>query len=261
LNRVAWNKFIYDKEVEVLVTQLQERIEALSDKKSASSGSSGGSSHRVKLVAVGDGAVGKTSLLITFSTDKFPPKYVPTVFENHTKQVKREKDGSNVILQLWDTAGQEDYDRLRPLSYPGADVVLLCYSSVTRSSFESVKEKWHPEVAHYVPEALTILCATKIDLREAGEPDPATKEHDPVSKEEGEAMRKSIKASKYMEVSAKQRTNLDDVFHTAIELVLEQRRQSEGPVAADAADPDAATDASPRRTNASKRRAGCLLLW
>lgn len=236
------------------------------DKKS-SGGAAGGGSHRVKLVAVGDGAVGKTSLLITFATDKFPPKYVPTVFENHTKQMKREKDGSNVILQLWDTAGQEDYDRLRPLSYPGADVVLLCFSTVNRSSFDSVKEKWHPEVAHYVPEALTLLVGTKIDLREAGEPDPATKELDPVSKEEGAEMRKSIKASKYLEVSAKTRLNLDDVFNTAVELVLEQRRQSEAPSSsprnnhasgsAAAADADNA-DVSPRRPN-SKRK-GCSLL-
>lgn len=237
----------------------------LIDKKGGSGGGAGSGSHRVKLVAVGDGAVGKTSLLITFATDKFPPKYVPTVFENHTKQTKREKDGSNVILQLWDTAGQEDYDRLRPLSYPGADVVLLCFSTVNRSSFDSVKEKWHPEVAHYVPEALTFLVGTKIDLREAGEPDPATKELDPVSKEEGAEMRKSIKASKYMEVSAKTRLNLDDVFNTAIELVLEQRRQSEAPNSASprsgssaAADADNA-DVSPRRPGNNKRK-GCLLL-
>jgi small GTP-binding protein len=232
------------------------------DKKASSSGGSAGSSHRVKLVAVGDGAVGKTSLLITFATDKFPPKYVPTVFENHTKQMKREKDGSNVILQLWDTAGQEDYDRLRPLSYPGADVVLLCFSTVTRSSFESVKEKWHPEVAHYVPEALTLLVGTKIDLREAGEPDPATKEHDPVSKEEGESMKKSIKASKYLEVSAKTRLNLDETFNMAVELVLEQRRQSEAPAAAAAGDAEGegADNASPRRATTSKRKGGCALL-
>lgn len=215
----------------------------------------------MKLVAVGDGAVGKTSLLITFATDKFPPKYVPTVFENHTKQMKREKDGSNVILQLWDTAGQEDYDRLRPLSYPGADVVLLCFSTVNRSSFESVKEKWHPEVAHYVPEALTLLIGTKIDLREAGEPDPSTKEHDPVSTEEGDAMRKSIKATKYLEVSSKTRLNLDDMFNTAVELVLEQRHHAEAPAASSGASSSAhadAGDASPRRTT-SKRKAGCML--
>lgn len=251
---MTWDKYIYDKEVEVLVTQLRDRIETLSDKKSGSS-STGGAAHRVKLVAVGDGAVGKTSLLISFATGNFPPKYVPTVFENHTKQLKRDKDGSNVILQLWDTAGQEDYDRLRPLSYPGADVVLLCFSTVTRSSYESVKEKWHPEVAHYVPDALTLLVGTKIDLREAGEVDPATKELDPVSTEEGESMRKSIKATQYLEVSSKTRKNLDNVFQVAIDLVLDLRKQSEG-TPADNNGEDAPTT-SPRR---KARKGNCAML-
>lgn len=66
--------------------------------------------------------------------------------QNYTAQTVRAKDKSQVLLHLWDTAGQEDYDRLRPLSYPGADVVLLCFSTVNKSSFESVKEKvWRYE--------------------------------------------------------------------------------------------------------------------
>jgi Ras-related C3 botulinum toxin substrate 1 len=49
--------------------------------------------------------------------------------------------GKSILLQLWDTAGQEDYDRLRPLSYPGSDVILLCYSTVSEASYEAVQEK------------------------------------------------------------------------------------------------------------------------
>ena len=53
----------------------------------------------------------KTSLLIVYATGKFPTQYLPTVFENYTAQMER--DSGNILLHLWDTAGQEDYDRLR----------------------------------------------------------------------------------------------------------------------------------------------------
>ena len=81
---------------------------------------------RKKLVIVGDGACGKTCLLIVFSKDQFPEVYVPTVFENYVADI--EVDNKQVELALWDTAGQEDYDRLRPLSYPDTDVILMCFS-------------------------------------------------------------------------------------------------------------------------------------
>ena len=69
---------------------------------------------RRKLVIVGDGACGKTCLLIVFKR-YFPRSLCPNSFENYVADV--EVDGRKVELALWDTAGQEDYDRLRPLSY------------------------------------------------------------------------------------------------------------------------------------------------
>merc|ERR1739847_46425 len=79
-----------------------------------------------KLVVVGDGMVGKTCLLVRKQNGDFPEIHVPTIFENYCTEIN--VNGKEVNLQLWDTAGQEEYDRLRPLSYNGTHVVLLRYA-------------------------------------------------------------------------------------------------------------------------------------
>uniref|UniRef100_A0A7N4PX12 Ras homolog family member A n=1 Tax=Sarcophilus harrisii TaxID=9305 RepID=A0A7N4PX12_SARHA len=118
---------------------------------------------RKKLVIVGDGACGKTCLLIVFSKDQFPEVYVPTVFENYVADI--EVDGKQVELALWDTAGQEDYHRLRPLSYPDTNVVLTCFSIDSSDSLDNVQTKWIPEVKHFCPNVPIILVGNKKDLR------------------------------------------------------------------------------------------------
>lgn len=75
---------------------------------------------------------------------QFPSEYVPTVFDNYAVTVMIGEDP--YTLGLFDTAGQEDYDRLRPLSYPQTDVFLVCFSVTSPASFENVREKWFPEV-------------------------------------------------------------------------------------------------------------------
>ena len=66
-----------------------------------------------------------------------------------------------VELALWDTAGQEDYDRLRPLSYPDTDVILMCFSIDSPDSLENIPEKWTPEVKHFCPSVPIILVGNK----------------------------------------------------------------------------------------------------
>ncbi|KAF2580178.1 hypothetical protein F2Q68_00003751, partial [Brassica cretica] len=90
--------------------------------------------------------------------------YVPTVFDNFSANVV--VNGATVNLGLWDTAGQEDYNRLRPLSYRGADVFILAFSLISKASYENVSKKWIPELTHYAPGVPIVLVGTKLDLRD-----------------------------------------------------------------------------------------------
>ncbi|KAF7341489.1 Small GTPase rac1p [Mycena venus] len=167
-------------------------------------------------VTVGDGAVGKTCLLISYTTNAFPGEYVPTVFENYSANVM--VDGKTISLGLWDTAGQEDYDRLRPLSYPQTDVFLMCFSLVDPPSYENVRTRWYPEIAHHAPSTPVVLVGTKLDLRE----DQAIIEKmrsrriAPIQYQQGVQLQRDIAAVKYLECSALTQQGLKTVFDEAI---------------------------------------------
>jgi small GTP-binding protein len=181
------------------------------------------SSMDIKCVVVGDGAVGKTCMLMSYYKKKFPKDYIPTVFDNYSACVM--VNGQQVNLGLWDTAGQEDYDKLRPLSYPQTDVFLICFAVNSRVSFDNLRTKWLTEVQHFAPNVPFIIVGTKSDLRgEAGGVGG-----DFVSAEEAEKLKAELKASKYIECSALKPelgdNGLKAVFDEAIKTVLLDRRK------------------------------------
>ncbi|XP_035660249.1 cell division control protein 42 homolog [Branchiostoma floridae] len=170
----------------------------------------------LKCVVVGDGAVGKTCLLMCYATGQFPTVYVPTVFDNYAVNIV--VGGTPYNLGLFDTAGQEDYDRLRPLAYPMTSVFLVCFSVVNPTSFANVREKWIPELRHYQPDTPIVLVGTQIDRRD----DPRTLEElqqtgqRPVTAAQGQKLAKETGAESYAECSALTQLGIKNVFDEAI---------------------------------------------
>ncbi|XP_013401849.1 cdc42 homolog [Lingula anatina] len=174
----------------------------------------------IKCVVVGDGAVGKTCMLVSYATNKFPQDHVPTVFDNYAVNI--EIRGTPYILGLFDTAGQEDYDRLRVLAYPSSDVFLVCFSVVNPTSLTNVEEKWVPELRQHMPNTRFILVGTQVDLRDDLNTNNKLQKDKqrPVTFAQGEKMAKKIGAELYLECSALTQRGLKAVFDQAILTVL-----------------------------------------
>uniref|UniRef100_A0A6B2LKE9 Uncharacterized protein n=1 Tax=Arcella intermedia TaxID=1963864 RepID=A0A6B2LKE9_9EUKA len=168
----------------------------------------------VKCVVVGEAGVGKTSLLITFSTNIFPKDYLPTIFEGHGANIPF--DGKTISLSLWDTAGQEEYDRLRPLSYPQTNVFVLLFAVDNPFSFENVSARWHPELSHHCPGVPIVLAGTKTDLRRES--------ISPITFEQGEDMMRAIGAVKYVECSALDQVGVGALFDEATRAAISASR-------------------------------------
>ena len=205
----------------------------------------------LKCVILGDGAVGKTSLLISYTTNIFPTEYAPTVFNNYSVTISVDPPSSDALinsnnkinqtvtplieetpastdhlhylykLNLWDTAGQEEYDRLRPLSYPQTDIFLLCFSINQNISFKNLNDKWLPELKQHANiencsmfkkfnKFPILLVGTKSDLRNDSDEELCI----PV-----EGINKFVEDNHllgYVECSAKCQAGITEIFQTAV---------------------------------------------
>jgi len=175
-----------------------------------------------KLVLLGDGACGKTSLLNVFTRGFFPTVYEPTVFENYVHDIF--VDGIHMELSLWDTAGQEEFDRLRSLSYDDTQAIMLCFSVDNRGSLENVGTKWIAEINEHCPGVKIVLCALKCDLREEHEKEDGEPHAPPrpmIQYNEGLEVARQIGALRYLECSAMRNRGVNEAFTEAARVALQ----------------------------------------
>ncbi|CAG7835079.1 unnamed protein product [Allacma fusca] len=175
---------------------------------------------KLKCVVVGDGGVGKTSLILSYTTNHFPGEYIPDFWKNDDSPNVM-VDGNPRHLGLWDTIAEEDYDSLRPLTYPQTDVFLICFSIVSHTSIENVRSKWYYEVRQHCPKTPIVLVGTKLDLRDDLETVEKlkAKKLTPITYLQGVSVAKEIGAVKYLECSAITKKGLMTVFDETIRTV------------------------------------------
>lgn len=130
----------------------------------------------------------------------------------HTLEV----DDVSYKIMLYDTAGQEEYDKLRIvyLKNKEPDVIILCYAVDNINSYKNIQHKWIPELQNRAP---ILLVATKIDIRR--------KNH--ITFEKGEELQRKIKAKSFVECSSKEFINIDSVFEEAVRVSIGQRNNIE----------------------------------
>ncbi|KAJ8410964.1 hypothetical protein AAFF_G00179990 [Aldrovandia affinis] len=172
----------------------------------------------VKCVLVGDTAVGKTALLVRFTSETFPDCYKPTVYENTGVDVFM--DGVQISLGLWDTAGNDIFRGIRPMSYQQADVVLLCYSVANHTSFANVRHKWIREVQEHLPDVPVLVVATQTDQREMGQYQAHC-----LPSSEGRRLARDIRAQGYLECSSLSNRGVQQVFECAVRTAITRARR------------------------------------
>jgi len=173
----------------------------------------------VKIGVMGDGTVGKTSFLLSYITHGFVTDYTPTVFDNFSAIEEFDDDVVNVIL--WDLAGQDEYSAVRNTCCKDCryDVLLVCFATTLRDSFDNIKHKWLPEIRRFTSELPPIiLVGTKTDLRESG-----NESH--ITPKMGERLAKELKMHSYLECSAKDPDSVGKIIRDAIRILLDQDKK------------------------------------
>jgi small GTP-binding protein len=166
-----------------------------------------------KALLLGDGAVGKTSLIRRFVTDKFDDKYITTIGTKITKkEMAFPERNVELTLMMWDILGQKGYTTVQSASYRGAEGAILVCDLTRAETLRSLEEYWIPELAKVVGDVPFVFVGNKVDLLDQRQ----------VSESDLEAMAKKFGAS-YFQSSARTGEHVEDLFKKLGEMVLAER--------------------------------------
>ncbi|KAL3869804.1 hypothetical protein ACJMK2_042439 [Sinanodonta woodiana] len=168
----------------------------------------------IKVVVVGNGAVGKSSMIQRYCKGIFTKDYKKTIGVDFLER-QIEVNNEEVRLMLWDTAGQEEFDAITKAYYRGAQACVLAFSVVDRDSFEAI-ESWKRKVEAEVGEISMVIVQNKIDMIDEACIQP----------EEAENLAKKLRL-RFYNTSVKENINVDEVFRYLTEKYLEKLNSEE----------------------------------
>lgn len=162
-----------------------------------------------KICIVGDGGVGKTSMVLRYTEDTFKENYIMTIGSNFsTKSLELpEYPQYNIKLQIWDLAGQKHFSFVRPPFYRGATGIVYVFDLTRRNSFSNLPN-WRTEVEKVVTNRPCVLVGNKLDLANQGNRE--------IGEQDGESLKKELGALSYFETSAKEGVRIEEVFKETI---------------------------------------------
>lgn len=172
---------------------------------------------KVKLVVVGDCGCGKTTLIKRYVNGTYTDSYTATGFDTYTTTYTVSST-YKINMSIWDTSGDPGYDRVRPVSYTDADLVIVCFSIGNPESLHNIVTKWFPEIREHCPTqpVMIVGCGTDLRTDEAVLERLSRKNLSPVTYEQGLKTAKEIEALVYSETSAKtSEKSVKDVLEVA----------------------------------------------
>ena len=172
-----------------------------------------GKKYQLKVVVVGDPAVGKTSIIRRFADDQFDEDYKHTIGADfNVKVIEYPESKENAVLTVWDIGGHERFEIIRRYYYEGSHAGLIVFSLTNKESFDSVKN-WYNDLRTYLKDIPIVLIANKVDL----------KDKSIIADDEIEKKLKELNLNNYFKTSAKTGENVEKAFSKVARMKIDNK--------------------------------------